>query len=367
MIKRLYIDNYKCLVNFDLLLQEVTLLVGANGVGKTSVLDVVFALRQLLAGVAKAADAFPSSTLTRWQSRDLQVIELDLELEGDLLNYRLELKHEKARRQCKIKLEKLSSHKKPLFECKDGEAQLYTDSYVKGPKYPVDSGESALARVAPRGDNTRLTRMLDYVRKVTVCGLYPSGFETESATEDTVLDRDGRNFASWYRNLTLERPDLVHEFMIVLREVIDDFRNIRMEKAGIDTRAMMVGFGADDRKYELRLSEISDGQRAMIALYSLVHLAAGQGYTLFLDEPDNYVALAEIQPWLMHLSDACGSEVPQAVLCSHHPELIDYLGADKGLLMEREASGVITVKKLRETVAKNKLKLSESIARGWQR
>jgi predicted ATPase len=50
MIKRLYIDNYKSLVNFELPLRELTLLLGPNGVGKTSVLDVVFAMRLLLSG-----------------------------------------------------------------------------------------------------------------------------------------------------------------------------------------------------------------------------------------------------------------------------------------------------------------------------
>src|SRR5713101_5438410 len=84
MIKRLYIDNFKSLVNFELHLQDLTLLLGPNGVGKTSVLDVVFALRQLLAGIAKVTDAgvFPTSTLTRWQKRNLQVFELDAALEG---------------------------------------------------------------------------------------------------------------------------------------------------------------------------------------------------------------------------------------------------------------------------------------------
>jgi hypothetical protein len=98
----------------------------------------------------------------------------------------------------------------------------------------------------------------------------------------------------------------------------------------------------------LRLDEIFDGQRALVALYSLIRLASGQGYTLFLDEPDNYVALAEIQPWLIDLADACGGNIPQAVLCSHHPELIDYLGADRGVFLEHELSGVTRAKALAE-------------------
>ena len=49
-----------------------------------------------------------------------------------------------------------------------------------------------------------------------------------------------------------------------------------------------------------------------------------------------YVALHEIQPWLLELADACGERVPQAVICSHHPELLDYLGGENGLLLQRE-------------------------------
>ena len=98
----------------------------------------------------------------------------------------------------------------------------------------------------------------------------------------------------------------------------------------------------------------------------MVRLAAGQGYTLFLDEPDNYLALTEIQPWLVGLADACGADVPQAVLCSHHPELIDYLGGDRGLVLKRESSGATVVRPASELAVEGGLKLSEVIARGWE-
>ena len=68
MIKRLFVDNYKCLVNFELHLQELSLLLGPSGVGKTAVLDIVYALRQLLSGDATVTDrdVFRSRTrLTR--------------------------------------------------------------------------------------------------------------------------------------------------------------------------------------------------------------------------------------------------------------------------------------------------------------
>lgn len=369
MLERLYVDNYKCLVNFELPLQELTLLLGPNGTGKTSVLDVMHALAQLLDGKARLTDAdvFPGSTLTRWQQRDIQIFEIEVQLKIDSFVYRLEVEHERSTRRARVHLEKLTGGGGPLFECTQGEVRLYRDDHSEGPRYPADWSESALARVAPRNDNRRLTSFMDFMNGVIVCGIDPPGIRTESRRESRLLGRGARNFADWYRHVLQERPDLVPGFTTRLREVIDGLNTVRLEKVGRDTRALMVMFNEGAERYELRIDELSDGQRALIALYALIHLGEGLRYTLFLDEPDNYVALPEIQPWLMELADACGEAVSQAVVCSHHPELIDYLGDDNGLVLQRETSGVVTAGKPMVGEFDGGMKLSELIARGWAR
>ena len=371
MLQRLYVDNYKCLVNFDLRLQHLSLLLGPNGVGKTSVLDVVFALRRLLDGSARItdADAFHPRTLTRWQKGQLQVFEIEVLLDPDRFTYRLEVEHDRSARRARIQLEKLvhqdDQGKGPLFEFEKGEVRLYRDDYSSGPKYSYNWSESALARIMLGKDNQRLARFLDFVRKIMVCSLYPPIFSTESRSEAPLLQRDSRNFADWYRHVVQERPDLLSEFTDTLQEIIHGYRGIRLEKVGQETRALMVAFAEGRERYELSFDELSDGQRALIALYAMVHLTADQGYTLFLDEPDNYVALPEIQPWLQEIEDACGETVPQAVISSHHPELIDYLGSENSYTLQREKSGVVTVRKPEANPAEPGLKLSELIARGW--
>ncbi|HEX3556439.1 MAG TPA: AAA family ATPase [Thermoanaerobaculia bacterium] len=309
MLKRLYVDNYRCLVNFQLELQELTLLVGPNGSGKSSVLDVLFALRQLLSGVGKATDPeiFPTRSLTRWQNRKLQVFEVTVGLEGEAdLTYRLEVEHKKESRQARIVLESLKAEQKPLFEFQRGEVQLYRDNHSLGAQYSADWSESAMARVAARPVNQRLTRFLDFIRGVSVCALDPKRFQAETVSEEPLLKSDGGNFASWYRHQIQERQDLIIEVVKALSKVLDDFQSIRMERVGSEARAFIVVFEGPNGRYELRLDELSDGQRALIALYALVYLASEQD-VLFLDEPDNYLSLAEIQPWLMALSDTCGT------------------------------------------------------------
>lgn len=368
MFNRLWVDNYKCLVNFELRLGETSLLLGANGSGKTSVLDVVRALRQLLSGTVRVADpdVFPTRTLTRWDSRDLQVAEVEVALADDVLRYRVEVEHERATRRARIRLEELvDASGDPLFKCKMGTVQLYRDDGSMGPQYHVDWTESALARVAPRPDNRRLTAFLEFFGRVVVCGLIPPAYRAQSVRESEHLAADGHDFADWYRHAVQEHPDRVQAFVAGLQDAIGGFRGIRLEKVGDEARSVMIMQENNGARYEMRLDEASDGERALATLYALLHL--GQGSTLLLDEPDNYVGLPEIQPWLIALSDACGDTVSQAVLCSHHPEAIDYLGSDSGIFLRRESSGVATAHYgPRREVAKPGLKLSELIARGWE-
>jgi predicted ATPase len=289
---------------------------------------------------------------------------MSLEDEPDA-TYRLEVEHEKESRSARIILESLKVDSRPLFEFREGEVQLYRDDHSLSSQYPAEGSESALARVAARPANQRLTRFLELMRGVSVCALEPKHFNGESVSEEPRLRPDGGNFASWYRHQIQERQDLILGLVEALRKVIGDFQSIRMEKVGSEARALLVVFEGRSGRYELRLDELSDGQRALIALYALVHLAGKQDI-LFLDEPDNFVALSEIQPWLIALSDACGVRPRQAILCSHHPELIDYLGSEAGVLLKRESSGSITTRRLSEIPLDGGLKLSEIIARGWE-
>lgn len=366
MIQQIYIDNYKCLVNFQLKLDALTLLLGRNGTGKSTALEALTALRRLLAGRSKIGDpdTFPTSSKTRWQNVPVQCFRLELKLGHDFFSYCLEVKHPQDGSAPRIQLERLVANGNPLFLFGGREVQLFRDDYSEGTKYAANPTESALARVAERGDNQKLTSFLKFIQKIIICSIYPKSFEGESKRESKHLAGDGSNFASWYRHVLQEHQDLMHDYISELREVIDGFSGLRLEQVGSETRALQAVFDHPTR-YELRLDELSDGQRALLLLYAFVHLTKNQGYTLFLDEPDNYVALSELQPWMMQLSDACGQELSQAIICSHNPEVIDYLGPESGQLLQREAAGHIVIRPVASLDAGDRIRLSEIIAREW--
>lgn len=364
MLKRLYANNFRCLVNFEINFDPLTLLIGPNGGGKSTIFDLLFGLRRLIVENAKVGDVFPPEDRTAWVDQTEQSLELDVQGQDGLFTYTLIVSHNPDLKKQRVEHEALLLDGKPLFEFKRGEVQLYHDDHQPGPAYSFDWSISALATIVPRPDNTKLTAFKAWIERAFIVSLQPKAMSSETEAESGWLNRDGANFASWYRFIIQEYQDKTFELTRLLRDTIPGFHAFKLEQAG-KHRILKVGFGNENNTpVFFDFERISDGQRVMIILYTLLLGLRDLGHTLFIDEPENYVALAEIQPWLMALSDACGEGFPQAVLISHHPELIDYLGPECGKWIERDPLGPTRVKPMPDKIDDG-LKLSEQIARGW--
>lgn len=368
MIRRIYIDNFRCLVNFELELSPITLLLGPNGSGKSTVFEVILKLQQLLCEQARVDQLFDPRLRTRWNKDRTQTFEMEIEGNSGVYRYRLVIEHAPDLRKMRIKEETLQFDQRPLFEFHDGMAKLYHDDHMPGPEYPFDWLHSGLAMLNPRPDNKKLTWFKSEVGRFLIAAFLPPLMDAEAVMEAKTLDRNAQNFSSWYRYISQEHQGKVVDLVTRLREIIPAFRALRLQQAGPETRVLQAGFAAPDepnREEYYGFDELSDGQRVMVALYSLLYALRGLGYTLFLDEPENYLALREIQPWLSELEDAVGNGgITQAVLISHHPEHINYYGLSSGLWIERDSNGQARVKgKL--AAGESGLSLADAIARGW--
>ena len=78
MITRLYADNFKTLVNFELPLGAMNLLLGANGSGKSNVLETIRLIRTFICDEVACTTLFPTRSLCRWDTRKVQTFEIDL-------------------------------------------------------------------------------------------------------------------------------------------------------------------------------------------------------------------------------------------------------------------------------------------------
>ena len=65
-ITRLYVNNYRSFVNFELRPGRRSLLLGYNGTGKSSVFDVLHGIRALVIGNNDIKHVFPTDTVTKF-------------------------------------------------------------------------------------------------------------------------------------------------------------------------------------------------------------------------------------------------------------------------------------------------------------
>ncbi len=319
MLKRLHIDNYKCLTNFDLCFGELTLLLGANGCGKSAVFEVVGKLRDFIRGDARVGELFPAADITHWSKKLEQHFELEIDIPGGLCLYRLVIEHNPERRLARVMREDLLFDDKPLFAFENGDVQLYCDDHSEGPKYSFDWTQSGLAPVAERHDNKKLCAFRDQVRRFVTLFLETKRTRNGSDSDTDRLSDDGENFASWYQGRLQENPRRIFKAMDHLRDVLPGFVDLRLVQKGSDYRELQAEFASRDGEAGniYRFDQLSDGQRALIVIHLLL-FADDSGRTLFLDEPDNYITLPELQPWLAELEDGCGDTLPQTILISHH-------------------------------------------------
>ena len=174
-----------------------------------------------------------------------------------------------------------------------------------------------------------------------------------------------RHFAGWYRHAAQENMGAVGDLFADLRDVLPGFRSVNLAESGENSRSLKTVFrskSGTDTKYGVE--QLSDGQRALIALYSLVTLSDGTR-SLFIDEPDNYLSPHEVQPWLVKATESCGSSLNQVVVISHHPVTIDYMAGANGEWFSREPGGPTQVSDQPQKTIDG-LSLSETITRGWE-
>jgi predicted ATPase len=367
MITRIYIDNYKCLSNFELKPGKLGLLLGTNGSGKSSVFEAIWAIAALVTRDDKTHSLFGGKTICAWDTRKDQVFELDLTSNQHEIKYTLQVQFDENSYLSEINRETLSVDDNLIMSCEDGKVSIISPETHEIREYFLDKSFSGISVLASQLRNENIVVFRDYISRFIFLRLMPQMITSVSKNENEMLFPNGSNFTSWYQFQLLNQvQSFGSRITTTLQHVIPGLSGIRFIKSGKTERWLQLDFIDSVRKIPIPfdLEDLSEGQRALIVLYTLLCCSSEKPLTLFLDEPDNYIGLSELQPWLQSLVDACGNNVSQALIISHHPELYNYLGRDYGIWFDRSPIGPTRIVPPPD-LSKWNLPLSELAARGW--
>ena len=370
MLTRLYCDNYKCLVNFEFRPGATQLLMGRNGAGKSTVFEVLELIRDFAARGETCEDRLVGQTRTRWQDLSDQRFEMDVK--GTMGTYVYELVVDESGRPLRprVKKERLSLDGKPLYLFENGIVHLHNDRFEDRTQFEFFPRRSFLAEIESRPDNTKLMWFKSWLERLLYVQVDPKRMRSEAEKEALYPTPDLSNFAEWYRHLRQDSSAATDELRSSLQEVIDGFEGLDLKGPPSGTKVLQVSLRTSGegkgkaRPYEF--DELSDGQRALIGLYTLLHCALTDHSTLCIDEPDNFVALREIQPWLSNLMDRAEETASQVLIASHHPELLNQLATRSGVIIERPDAGPTLPPRPFAPPSDLTLTPAEVIARGWE-
>lgn len=367
MINEIYIDNFRCLTNFRIKPGDFQLWLGDNGSGKTSVMDALRYVQRLMRG-EHVDDIFKRNSLTIWDTRKDQMFGFSLMIDGEVYKYELTMEYADREDKRRIKREKLI-WKDSTFYLFDGqETHLYrinrnTKKAEEGAIFPAGWSRSVIPTIAQRDDNWPLIRFREELEKHLFINPVPLVVELAAESESRNLSEHTENFAQWYRHLLQERPRIGYSAKQLLEDVLPGFEQVSLREIG-ESRKLTATFRIDGKDRDFDFRDISDGQRQLIVLYTVLEaLRAGIFSTVLIDEPDNFVSLREIQPWLENLNDICDEENRQAIIISHHPEIVNKMARGGELWFSRQEGAHVVVKPF-PTVAE--LTPAEVMARGWE-
>ncbi|MCA8937901.1 MAG: AAA family ATPase [Planctomycetes bacterium] len=371
MLSRFYVHNYKCFLNFEFSPVRSQLLIGRNGTGKSSVLEVLALLRLFLVDGIALVHLFPTRTLNFTQRIRTQRFELDVQCPEGLLTYVLEVDHEPDTGRSRVAREELLAGDAPLFQFIRGHVTLYHDNQQKGPEFDLDWTRSGLFHVTPGPSNKRLTWFKEWIAKIQRVQLNPFAMGSQAEREESTLYWNGSNFANWYRHQSQEDQRSLAQLFRNLSEVIDGFESFALVPAGENVRILRSVFPVSDGGASpaidqfVGFEQLSEGQKCLSVLYAVLIFSARKGALLCFDEPNNFVALREVQPFLMELEKRSDKEECQVLVSSHHPELINYFASRDIFLLSREGVAPTTARRMAFDPATG-VSPAEMIARGWE-
>jgi predicted ATPase len=371
VIRRLYINNYRGLDNFELSIagQSSVLLIGKNGSGKSTVRSVLEVLQRIGLGTIQAGSLVKFKDFTRGRTPVPMRIEIDVELDGKSCEYVVAFVVPDGTREIAVFEEKFSiggsvlykreyERMKALLALTSNERDAQTrDAGSQGSRQPwadhLATGVVALPVLGNLALGDPVSVFTLWLSRMLILEPMPDMITGDSEGETLVPDRTVASLGAWFSGLLAGSPAAYTRIAEYLKLVIPDFSEIKNLPTGRASRSLFVQFANGPDSMSVPFQDLSAGEKCFMICALVLACANSDAYKpapfCFWDEPDNYLAPDEVQHFVIALRQAfqAGS---QFIATSHNPEAIRSFSNENTLVLFRKNHFEPTVVRLLETL-----------------
>ena len=324
-LTQLVVKNYRSLRNAEIDLSDLDLFIGANGSGKSTILDT---LRFLHEGV-RARD-FRVPVYSRggivhlaWKGSEADQIELlaQMEDENRTLEWSVKLIRNGYEFQVEEEIQESRSNLPPsqLLVSVGGKGWWWSGE--KGERVVLQQTPTACAVTAASADASFPARgVSEFVGRWGFFDPNPFLLRRDWVGLDSDrLDHYGRNLAETLHALSNSSPE-------VLKKIVGATRAVVGLPSDIETRESedRVYFVQDEPglRFPVHQMGVSSGTLRILALMTAL-LGEPEPSLIGIEEPENYVHPAALSSFTEHMLDARGRV--QLMITTHSPLLLDFL------------------------------------------
>ncbi len=339
MIRRLYVHNFRCLENFELLIADMpsSLLIGKNGSGKSTVGSALEVLQSLARGTNRVSQLVRPADFPRGRSGAPLRFEIEADIGDKVFEYVLALELPEGFKELRVREERLSVAGKLIFSRESSQVQFANARREAAANFLVDWHLAALPVIQAQSPTDPLNTFKAWLANMLILAPIPYLITGESEGETLFPDRQVKNFGEWFSGLLALAPAAYTQIDKYLKGVMPDFKEFKNPFSGTDFRSLTIQFQQEGASLTLPLSGLSDGEKCFFVCAAV--LAANQAsgpFFCFWDEPDNYLSLKEVGHFVMTLRRSF-QEQGQLLVTSHNPEAIRQFSDENTLLLYRRS------------------------------
>jgi predicted ATPase len=336
MLQRLYIHNFRCLENFELLAKDLhsLLLIGRNGSGKSSIASALEVFQSIGRGTNRVAELISPKDFS-WKKPGIPIkLILECILDGKRYQYTLAFELPNGFQELRVCEEELRIDDVPSYSRE--KAQVSLTGKKENIQFKVDWHLVALPIIQVLSEEDPENKFRNWLARMIILSPVPSLINGESQGESLEPSRNGSNLGEWVTGLLSRFPAAYSQVDEYLRSIMPDLSDIQNEPIGRNAKSLVIRFATDVKStLAIDFSDLSDGEKCFFLIATV--MAANKYYgplLCFWDEPDNFLHLSEVQHNIAALRRAFGRS-GQFIAAAHNEHVIYCFSSENTFVLDR--------------------------------